>query len=594
MYSARVPDRTCRHVLLWSRAVSIRLSSVELTSGDRIQVANGVTAIVGPNNSGKSLTLREILDYLQRGNSLPLRNAVKNLQIDYQGSAHEFYERLRRFYSSKGAGQYGYGTFTEEHVYANGSPITQSQIANAWGQNGGISQIANTICLYLDAASRLTLVGNGGIYDVHLQGPSSIPQRVYASRELEERISQLTMRAFGAPFTVNRYGGGTINLHLGKVSTPETLPPSSAEYLTEINALPYWQDQGDGMRAFLGIALSVVTSDCPLILIDEPEAFLHPPQARILGRVLTELRARDSQIIVATHSSDIIDGITSAADAPTEVSIARLTRPESNSNRVAQVSAETIRELYDDPLIKHYNILDGLFSTGVVLCEADSDCTYYRAVLGTIEKLGNGVSAESISPHFAHCGGKARLPKAVKALKSANVPVVCAVDLDLLQNDSEFEALVTAFGGSPADYTAWRNDITSAVMQYSKRPSRVAARAVVNAIFDAKTSAELTSAEIGKIRDAVTGISGWKEAKKHGRGFFSGQAVSSFDKLDEMLRTLGIYLVREGELERFHPGISADNKSVWLRQVLETGRYRESEQARAYIEALVLGIYARQ
>ena len=38
--------------------------------------------------------------------------------------------------------------------------------------------------------------------------------------------------------------------------------------------------------SFMGLMVAVITANFPLIIVDEPEAFLHPPQARLLGRKL--------------------------------------------------------------------------------------------------------------------------------------------------------------------------------------------------------------------------------------------------------------------------------------------------------------------
>ena len=45
--------------------------------------------------------------------------------------------------------------------------------------------------------------------------------------------------------------------------------------------------QGDGMRSFASVVLHLLATVTPSILmLDEPEAFLHPPQARLLGTSL--------------------------------------------------------------------------------------------------------------------------------------------------------------------------------------------------------------------------------------------------------------------------------------------------------------------
>jgi len=46
-------------------------------------------------------------------------------------------------------------------------------------------------------------------------------------------------------------------------------------------SVPLVGDQGDGVRSFVGLLLDTMVS-MPIVLIDEPEVFLHPPHARLL------------------------------------------------------------------------------------------------------------------------------------------------------------------------------------------------------------------------------------------------------------------------------------------------------------------------
>jgi len=47
-------------------------------------------------------------------------------------------------------------------------------------------------------------------------------------------------------------------------------------------ALPQVQEQGDDVKSFVGMLLAITATEYPLLLIDEPETFLHPPQAYLL------------------------------------------------------------------------------------------------------------------------------------------------------------------------------------------------------------------------------------------------------------------------------------------------------------------------
>lgn len=567
---------------------------MSLTSGDVVEMATGITVLVGPNNAGKSLILRDIRDYVANGPQAhsPFK-AVGKVKLAYSGTSMEFFDRLKRFHGIREPGVYPQGTFHEPHVIIEGQVVTVGLIGNFWNIERPVGPFAAQVLRLLDATGRLSVPLAGVRWNPYREVPSTPVQRLFASRDLEAKISSYMMRAFGMPLTVHRYNGNEIILHVGVVEAIETVEPASLGYLNEIWSLPLWADQGDGVRAFLGVLLTLMTADYPIVMVDEPEAFLHPPQAQLLGRLLVEILENGTQVIVATHSADIIDGITAAAASASNVSIARVTRSK-DGNKVAQVSPMKLRKLYDDPLIKYYNVLDGLFSSGVVLCEADSDCTYYRAVLDTLGTLESGTPAQSVSTHFTHCGGKDRLPKAVGALRSANVPVACIVDIDFLQNDRDFEALVLAYDGDPSEYRSWRNVVTSAINQKTQKPMRAAVQAEMQVLFADARSGPLTSGERTKISNVISGTSGWKEFKKSGRSCLSGEAVSAFDRLTSALRTLGIFVVELGELERFHPEIRSENKAFWLRNVIECGLYRDSSEAKKLVSAIIESIAGAQ
>jgi len=564
---------------------------VTLTSGDEFDATSAVTVLVGPNNSGKSAILRDIASIARSGNpptQLQQHKSVARFEMEQSGIYQDLFERFGRSYGIYPPGDYPYGTALEPHFRYQKESITAERIGQIWLNrtgNFGWNNLTGLLLAHLETQGRLGFPFAGTRWDPYRDMASTPVQRLFDDRALEAEISKRTMRAFGAPLTVHRYNGNSITLHVGTVQAAETVEPASRAYLDEIGSLPLWQDQGDGMRAFLGILLSIATADHPIILIDEPEAFLHPPQAKLLGRLLVELHGTDTQLIIATHSADIIDGITAASRTSGNVSIVRVTRSP-GGNKAVQVAPETVRPIFDDPLIRYCNVVDGLFSDGTVLCEADSDCTYYQAVLSDLEHKDD-TGFRSFTPHFTHCNGKNRLPKAVEALHSANAPVACIVDFDFLCADADFEGLVTACGGDPDELKAWRNDVVSAVNQKTRKPDRLTVKALVGSLFDGTKGGEMTAAEIRKISTAIKAESGWKDVKVSGRGALSGQAVTSFDELNYALREIGIFLVPIGELERFHPEVRGDNKAHWLRVVLERELFRNASEARDLVDAVI-------
>ncbi|WP_194917519.1 AAA family ATPase [Catenulispora rubra] len=561
--------------------MEIKATRIELTSGDAINVVDGVTVLVGPSNAGKSLVLRESIDAITRGSQpFPPKLAVSRVDIVHQGSPGDYFDRLAKIYGLQESGQYPYGQVDQEHLVVNGIAVTRDSVSNWWGRVESSGQLGATLFAHMNADGRLGLVQDSQTFNP-IELPSSQPlqptQRLWQSPELEKKVSDLLQRAFGVTLTVSRGGTPEIKLHVGSPPRPAVSNPD-IDYLRELRKLPLWREQGDGMRSFLGIVLALTTANPPLVFIDEPEAFLHPPQARLLGKLLVDLTGPSTQVIVATHSSHVLDGLIAASgNTEAQVSIARLTR-EGKKNRAAQVDPETLRALYNDPLTRYYNILDGLFANATVLCEGDGDCTYYRAVMDTISELKDGTPVDSLDLHFTHCAGKSRIAAAVKTLRSAGAAVVSVVDIDFLRDD-DFARLVEAAGGDPAAFSKARNVIKAAVGSKGARPERSTVRDQLVKLLERSEDRYLSSGELENLREATATKGGWHEVKRFGRESLSGDARDAFDALWAELRKLGILVVPVGELESFHREHANQNKAVWLSKVLAErhyGSHRES------------------
>ena len=139
----------------------------------------------------------------------------------------------------------------------------------------------------------------------------------------------------------------------------------------EPRRLPRLETLGDGIRSFVAAVIAAHVGHHPILLIDEPEAFLHPPQAFRLGQVLSRLiNEQGRQEILATHSADFIRGALSGSN---NVAICRIERID-NSNHAGLLNPEDVRKLWSSPLLRSSQAIGGLFSEGAVVCEADGDC----------------------------------------------------------------------------------------------------------------------------------------------------------------------------------------------------------------------------
>jgi len=562
-----------------------RLTEVKLTTPDEvIHPSHNVTLIVGPNNVGKSAFLDGLHQELIGEPSQPFGGSIRLVESAHLNIPHEadYFGRLTSRARHYMPGTYPQGTYYQEtFVFPNGAAIGRSDIEAALTRTTRFGQVANAFISFLGPEGRGGVLSPQSVPDLMSNPARSPMQMLWESRTLEATMSDYMQRAFGKKLTVNRHAGINIYLHIGEVTIDEPQIGVESPYLEEVMSLPLLAQQGAGMQAFMGTMLTLAAGAFDVVLLDEPEAFLHPPQARLLGEVVAELsRNGGPQVIAATHSDDFMQGVLNASRDDADVSVARLTRPSDSENRIAQVNPDALKSLYRDPLLRYSNIIDGIFYKGVVLCESESDCTYYSATLELIESDGKLPAADLL---FTQCGGKDRLERAFDALAAASVPTAVIADIDLLADRAKFASLFTSMGGDFSTIQADYNTLEASVRNKKVVPQRKEARDGILRILDASEAALLRSDEIGQLKNLLRSESGWKQVKGKGEGAIdSGDPTAAFKVIILACRDLGLFIVEVGELERFHPEISG-NKQEWLRKVLEQELFKEASPARSFL-----------
>jgi len=576
----------------------LRINTIRLsTRGQVVELSHNLTVIVGPNNVGKSALLGQISRKLGEQPGMPEEPGALIAELDLtKPTLDEIESRLTAISPARPPGQYPQGVFNEPtYLTRQGGTIFKSQLSWLPEQlTGSIGALAQVFTSYLSPEMRLGQLGNTPPPDMYNNPQSSTPlQLLYQDRRLEERIAELTTRAFGEAITVNRHGGSQIGLHMGRPTAPEPPLGEPTDYQPQLMALPLASNQGHGVQAFLGMLMTLATHQYDVILVDEPEAFLHPPQARLLGELFVEFSKSGSQVVVATHSDDFLQGVVGAAGSGADVTIAPLTRPEKTANAVAQVPPPAIRQLYEDPLLRFSNILAGIFYKGVVLCESESDCRYYEAVLSHVLSSAEGSAYPDLL--FTQCGGKDRFSKAVVALAGTRVPTAVVADIDLMANEEKFRETFESMGGAYPSIEAQVKVLTANVNQKTVEPDSATARIKIEQALASITSTTVPTKTANAIRDAVVRKSGWKQVKANGRSALSsGEPTQAFDRILEACRKVGLFLVPVGELERFHPEISNANKQSWLREVFETSAYENSPASQDFVRSITEHIGASQ
>lgn len=562
-------------------AISTPITELEMSDGSVISMPRaGILAFVGPNNAGKSVSLRDIDGHLTRQQRPPL--AVKSIAVDKQGSPEGVISWLdENCHKRWASGQ-------EVYSHMEGAQVYRSHVAGRWSSGPPYQDLGRFFVLFAGGESRLTAANGVNSIDFATQPPQHPLHSLYMNPELVERISGICQRAFDAPLTLNRHAGAQVYLHVGK--EPPVQYGSSvslSEYLAALSKMPRLDQQGDGMKSFMGLLLNIAASSYPLVLVDEPEAFLHPPQARLIVKMLGYEKDPDAQVLVATHDSDVLRGMLDSSVR--DLTVVRLVR-DGEVNRASQLESDKVGELWKDPLLRYSNVLDGLFHDGVILCEADADCRFYQSVLDVIEQDED----ESKRPDllWTHCGGKARMPTVISALMAVDVPVRVIADFDVLREEHPLRRIVEDLGG---DWSAVERDwsvVKAALDSESKAPPIGWVRSELDKSLGEAETSVLRREDADKVRRIVKLESGWDKAKRGGTSEVpQGDASASVQRLLESLRDLGLFVVEVGELERFAPTVSGHGPA-WVSAVHEQGLHAGGAlpQAHAFVESVVASI----
>jgi hypothetical protein len=328
-----------------------------------------------------------------------------------------------------------------------------------------------------------------------------------------------------------------------------------------VSALGRLEDQGDGMVSYASLVLRAYAEVRSIQLINEPEAFLHPPQARLAAEIITSADV-NRQTFIATHSGDIVRGLLSTNSK--KVSFIRLQRGMVKT-KASYLPTEKVAELWSDPILRYSNILEGIFHEGVVLAEGDADCKFFEAIGNVID---NG--EDRIDLFYTYSGGKHRMPVVAKALKALSVPLRIICDFDLLNNDEPLRSIIGAVGG---DWSTVSDDWTQIkqVVESSKSylNSDRFKREVADYINSVGGNGPVSKDIILRIRNACTHASPWAEAKKRGlAGLPAGDTTTRAKRLLTRLKEIGIFVIPEGEMEGFCRSVGGKGPR-WVEEVLK-------------------------
>lgn len=531
------------------------ISKIHFNDGTDVDIQqNDIVIFVGPNNAGKSQSLKDIYmlakekqqttvvtDLTIRKNSTHLKDLLDSIaQKEFHGSSTKYDALGHTFYYN-------------------------SDIEDIFQNDLYLGMFLDLFVANLDTAARLTIC----------EAPSSISRNTpkhhpihYAAFDPKYRIwlSNNFKKAFGVEITPNTQYGATIPLCMGplvKLNDEYDDEQSRLEaYARVLETYKQVQNQGDGIKSFTGILLYLMLDHFCTFLIDEPESFLHPPQARIMGQIIGHTLSNQQQCFISTHSEEIIKGLLEAC--PQRIKIIRITR-NNDINFFSVLNNEKFKDVWNDPLLKYSNIMSSLFHKSVVLCESDSDCKMYSIIENHLKQLAEKYS-ETL---FIHCGGKHRMAKIASALQSLKIDIKLISDIDVLNDESVFKGIVESFGIDWTKIQSNYNKIVANLHSPNEKVNRDQAKLRIDQIINSSKAQDLSNQELKKIRNVIKTTSKWDSIKSAGvNAIPPGDATSAFKQLDLILQENGIYIVPVGELECFIKTIGGHGPE-WTNRVLE-------------------------
>lgn len=348
-----------------------------------------ITVFVGPNNSGKSQVLVELErcstgapgdKIIEEVNfSMLTREDVITDLIKFGGADANFFELSEHPPITPGLYQ---PVSLRLHLPSGIDVSFQQALDDATSPSPGMrSSYGYMRKIYtsrLNGQDRLALLNDKELGN--LRGPKNdnMLAQLFRDNTLRTQVRKIVYEALDKYFVIDPTDSGKLQVRLS-----ERAPLSEAEEkgltdeaLNFHNAALSIHQTSDGVRAFVGIIASLVAGDPKIILIDEPEAFLHPALAMKLGKEVSRSVVNTKRLFVSTHSSAFLMG---CIQSGVPVNIIRLTyNGQVGSTRVLQ--QDKLLHLMRNPLLRSTGVLEGLFYEAVIVTEASSDRVFYQEI----------------------------------------------------------------------------------------------------------------------------------------------------------------------------------------------------------------------
>lgn len=564
--------------------VGITFSQIVFSDGTAVDLRPGdILVLTGPNSGGKSNALRTLAQRLVFRDNTTERDTIKSTRTERSGTFEEFLEKV--------------GTRAQVTRHANGNyQLNSPRIGNwtlspTWWTGEDFHENFNDFFqTLLTTRQRFNIVDPVSV--ANFRDASSALQKLRFDEPVECIIGELTRKSFGVEIYTH-LDGGTLSLKVGQRSSfPTREDYRSPSEQQKAQALSNLVEEGDGIQSFTAVAMAALVDPKSVTLINEAEAFLHPPQAKRLAQGLVSKMPITGQLIIATHDYDFLRAlVTSGGD---RVHVVRIRRTPKTLTKY--LSNAKLKELWSDPLLFTSDVISALFHDVAVLCEGETDVRFLRAITDALEdQLGDDVP----DIRFFSCGSKAKIDKIASALEAIGVPTVAVTDCDVLNDKSLVERILASLAITVTNFDSNYQILANAVNAARTKKSAAALAADLQLQLNAidqmsalQKGQPLKSEKKNVLRAIIDDPSQWSDVKKNGRIAVLGlgqSVITAFDLLIEESAKGGFLINTKGELESFWPEGPRSDKQRWLVEALSKDLLRDPalESARDFVRTIV-------
>ena len=545
----------------------MRINYLQLKTDEKVSLQHKISVFVGPNNVGKSQTLKDIRCLMDRQQS-PIKTPVI-LKQDYSCFDIPNLTTIKKHITFKDSitnidnytiGGINSNLFGKSNIEAYKPQIENfDNLDDKVKRNTFISWFGKYYISLMDAETRLRLSSETNSFIPQEAQPDNLLQSLFLSPELEGELKQSFKDAFHQDIKLDISQLLKLCIRVGE--KVNQIPSDARTAYNVAKDIPKIDDQGDGYRSFAGIVIGLLICKNRIILLDEPEAFLHPAQAFFLGKWIGRNSDKlGSQLLICTHSSNFLSGILTGTQ---DLNVIRLRRIEDKTSYDI-LASDIVKQLIGNPILSSQRVIEGIFHKGVVICEADAD----RAVYQSVASICHNSNREIL---FIHAHNKQTLALVASILKKTGTPVAIIADIDILRPEKDLDDAYETLVGHPIeqDLKEIQNVLFGSI---ENRPESEVLQELKTNVDELVVQLKKGEHSLEGARSALKRIqkesTKWSAIKKGGVTALSTDQQGNAIKLIASLSKVGLFVVPVGELEGWiNLGITKKNK--WIVPALE-------------------------